>query len=103
MSRAGHEPLPLPQTEESDDWLVIDTADFDSKLALAGHGQEEVLIEVDSVSNIIDEDEDKVTKDQAGKLKDLAQKVQRFVEGKGDLEGAMAEKFVLFLVIIISN
>lgn len=55
------------------------------------HGQRLEPMEVDSVPN---DDEDKVVEDQAGKLKDLAQKVQRFVEGKGTLEGAVFEESV---------
>ena len=36
--------------------------------------------------------EDKVANDEAKKLQDLANKVENFVEGEGDLEGARFEE-----------
>ena len=42
--------------------------------------------------------EDKLASEQAKKLKDLATKVENFVDGEGDLEGARFEERVFILV-----
>lgn len=36
--------------------------------------------------------EDRLAKEQASRLQDLAQKVENFVEGEGDIEGATFEE-----------
>ena len=80
----------LPQEEEdSDDWLNVDAADFDAMLEKTmggGKGKEKAAdaMEVDDP----EDDEDRVAKAQAARLHDLAKKVEEFVEGKGDVEGA---------------
>jgi len=38
--------------------------------------------------------EDRVANEQASRLRNLAQKVEEFVEGEGDMEGAMFKEFV---------
>jgi hypothetical protein len=37
-------------------------------------------------------EEDRVASEQAARLKDLASKVEQFVEGEGDIEGALFEE-----------
>ena len=89
--------LPV-QEEDIDDWLTIDAQEFDQGLetALAGaRGNEKH-------SNAMDVDlpseggspEDMLASEQAKRLKDLATKVEIFVEGEGDLEGARFEERV---------
>ena len=46
--------------------------------------------------NKIESLEDKLASEQAKKLKDLATKVENFVEGEGDLEGARFEEQVIY-------
>jgi hypothetical protein len=65
-------PISPVQEEDNDDWLTIDAQEFDKGL--------EAPLE------------------QAKDLKDLATKVESFVEGEGDLEGARFEERVLFFI-----
>ncbi|KAI0768553.1 SGT1-domain-containing protein [Trametes elegans] len=80
----------LPSGEEdSDDWLNVDAADFDAMLEKTagdkkGKGKATEAMDVDSP----EDEEERVAKAQAARLKDLAQKVEEFVEGEGDVEGA---------------
>lgn len=76
--------------EESDDWLTADEGTVDRMLtqslpvrasSTVGAGDMDVNEE-----NPRTEFEDKVTK-QAGQLRNLADKVEKFVEGQGDAEG----------------
>lgn len=80
----------LVQTEDSDEWMNVDPKDFDEMLERAmradGSTVEAQVIETDGAK------EDRVAKEQADKLRDLAAKVERFVEGKGDVEGARFEE-----------
>ncbi|KAF7306610.1 hypothetical protein MIND_00452400 [Mycena indigotica] len=76
---------PIPTTlqvdEDSDDWLNIDANDFENML--------ERTMGTNS-SNAMDVDpEDQLASDQASRLKNLANKVEAFVDGKGDLNGAL--------------
>jgi hypothetical protein len=66
------------QEEDNDDWLTIDGQEFDKSL------------------------EDKLVSEQAKKLKDLATKVENFVEGEGDMEGARFEEQVFILSSLLS-
>lgn len=93
----------LEQTEDSDDWMNVDAKDFDEML-------ERVMRAGDSTveTPAMDTDggggeEDRVAKDQTDKLRDLAAKVERFVEGKGDVEGARFEEyaFTCFYIMIL--
>ncbi|KAH9890964.1 SGT1-domain-containing protein [Cubamyces lactineus] len=82
----------FPSTEEdSDGWLNVDAADFDAMLENTagdkkGKGRAADAMDVDHAEG---EDEDeRIAKAQAARLKDLAKKVEEFVEGEGDVEGA---------------
>ncbi|TBU34976.1 SGT1 protein-domain-containing protein [Dichomitus squalens] len=82
----------LPQQEEDlDDWLNVDAADFDAMLEKTMHGDKGKGEERASNAMDIDtqeDEEDRIAKMQATRLRDLAQKVEHFVEGQGDVEGA---------------
>lgn len=96
-------PLPIFDTEEedSDDWLTIDAEGFETMLenTLGGstniHKVPSDAMEIEpSVQEI---EEDRIAKEQASKLQDLAKKVEDFVEGEGNIEGAQFEEFVVIL------
>ncbi|KAF8971494.1 SGT1 protein-domain-containing protein [Flammula alnicola] len=65
----------LNREEDSDDWLNVDAQEFEQMLE-ATRGQPK---------------KDRLASEQAKKLKDLASKVENFIEGEGDLEGARFE------------
>ncbi|KAJ6574750.1 SGT1-domain-containing protein [Mycena capillaripes] len=77
--------------EDSDQWLNIDAADFENMLetTMGSSKQHETAMEADPDGE--ESVEDRLTSDQASRLKNLATKVEAFVEGKGDLEGATFE------------
>lgn len=86
---------PSQDVEDDDDWLTVSAGDFDSVL------QEKMrLNDAPSISREMDVDhsldsedgEDGMTKVQVAKLQDLANKVDAFVTGEGDIEGAMFEE-----------
>ena len=86
---------PSQDIEDADDWLTVSAEDFDSVLqekmrpnviSNAGHG-----MDVDHSPRSEDE-EDNISKAQVTKLRDLAHKVDAFISGKGDVEGAMFEE-----------
>ncbi|KAL7285726.1 hypothetical protein ACG7TL_000831 [Trametes sanguinea] len=75
--------------EDSDDWLNVDAADFDAMLEKTmgtDNGKQRASDDMDV--DAADDPEERVAKAQAARLKDLAKKVEEFVEGEGDLEGA---------------
>ncbi|KAG0703146.1 SGT1 protein-domain-containing protein [Suillus ampliporus] len=76
------------EPEDSDDWMNVDAADFDEMLERTRSQPQSQAMDVDSAGN---EAEERVAKEQATKLHDLAAKVQKFVEGEGDVEGARFE------------
>lgn len=75
------------ETEDSDDWMNVDAAGFDDMLERTRSQPQSQAMDVDAG----DEAEERVAKEQASKLQDLAAKVQNFVEGEGDVEGARFE------------
>ena len=86
---------PSQDVEDDDNWLTVNAEDFDSAL------QEKMrLNDAPSTSREMDVDhspdpengEDGMTKAQVAKLRDLANKVDAFVTGEGDVEGAMFEE-----------
>jgi len=81
-------PLRCPE-EEPDNWLDIDAENFDNML------QNMVPRRSGGVEGMdVDEKEEQLAQDQASKLKSLARKVEEFVEGEGDMEGARFEEYV---------
>jgi SGT1 protein len=86
---------PSLDIEDDDDWLTVSAENFDSVL------QEKMgLNDASSTSREMDIDhppqsengEDNITKTQVAKLRDLASKVDAFVTGDGDVEGAIFEE-----------
>ena len=75
--------------EEPDDWLDINAENLDVLLQKTSSRQS---TGVDTMK--VDQKEDQLAQEQASKLKSLAQKVEKFVEGEGDLEGALLEECV---------
>ena len=75
--------------EEPDNWLDIDADDYDSLLQTMAPGQSTGVDTMD-----VDQKEEQVAQEQASKLKSLAKKVEEFVEGEGDLGGALLEECV---------
>ncbi|KAK2462036.1 hypothetical protein APHAL10511_006499 [Amanita phalloides] len=80
----------VPDQEYSDEWLNIDVHNFDELLekTMGLSKPETDAMDVD-VSKA--EAEDRLASSQAAKLKALATKVENFVEGEGDVEGAVFE------------
>ncbi|KAG2155460.1 SGT1 protein-domain-containing protein [Suillus clintonianus] len=75
------------ETEDSDDWMNVDAAGFDDMLERTRSQPQSQAMDVDAG----DDAEERVAKEQTSKLQDLAAKVQNFVEGEGDVEGARFE------------
>jgi hypothetical protein len=73
--------------EDPDNWLDIDAENFDSLLQNMVPGQSTGINTMD-----VDQKEEQLAQEQASKLKSLAQKVEEFVEGEGDLDGALFEE-----------
>lgn len=76
------------EAEDSDDWMNVDAANFDDMLERTRSQSQSQEMDVDSTS---DGAEERIAKEQANKLQGLAAKVQKFVEGEGDVEGARFE------------
>lgn len=76
------------ETEDSDDWMNVDAANFDDMLERTRSQPQSQGMNVDSTSIDVEE---MVTEEQTNKLQDFAAKVQKFVEGEGDVEGARFE------------
>ncbi|KAI0274784.1 SGT1 protein-domain-containing protein [Gloeopeniophorella convolvens] len=85
---------PSQDDEDSDDWLNVNAEDFDDFL------QQKMAQGAQSADNATDVDrspqpeneEDRIANAQVAKLRDLASKVDAFVAGQGDVEGAMFEE-----------
>ncbi|KAI0322311.1 SGT1-domain-containing protein [Amylostereum chailletii] len=77
------------EPEDSDDWLNVDAQDFDTllqaRLGLKNPGSD--LASNDAMD--VDKLDARVAKDQSARLQDLAKKVENFLDGKGNIEGAV--------------
>jgi hypothetical protein len=86
---------PSQDVEGADDWLTVSAEDFDSvlqeKLRLNVVPNTNHRMDVDH-SPRSEDGEDDFSQAQVTKLRDLAHKVDAFVSGKGDVEGAMFEE-----------
>ncbi|PFH49193.1 hypothetical protein AMATHDRAFT_81409 [Amanita thiersii Skay4041] len=85
----------LPQVqahEDNDDWLNVDIQDFDEMLEKTiGHPHHKTdPMDIDEPGRDVNPEE-RMASAQATKLKNLADKVENFVEGEGDIEGARFE------------
>lgn len=87
---------PTQEKEDSDDWLNVDAQDFDDMLEKTmgtSRNTKSGPSEAMNVDNPEGEtEEDHAAKAQADRLQELAQKVESFVEGEGDVEGAKFEE-----------
>lgn len=86
----------LEQEEDPDDWLNVDAQEFEQMLEntlkrpKASDQRGSNAMDIDD-SNLAS-DEDPIASKQAKQLKDLASKVEGFIQGEGELEGALFEK-----------
>ncbi|KAJ7770808.1 SGT1 protein-domain-containing protein [Mycena maculata] len=92
VSRAPEDAtVPTAAYEDSDQWLNVDVKDFENMLetTMGPSKTQEDPMKV----NLVDDEtaEDRLASDQASRLQNLATKVEAFVEGEGDLEGARFE------------
>jgi hypothetical protein len=81
--------------EDSDDWLNVNAQDFDDMLEKTmGTSRNKVHSDTMDVDEPESQEieEDLLAREQASRLQDLAQKVEDFVEGEGDIEGAKFEE-----------
>ena len=85
--------------EDSDDWLNVNADSFDAmleeRMGKPLQQKDPDAMDVDQKDSQAAQQkfmEDKVANDEAKKLQDLANKVENFVEGEGDLEGARFEE-----------
>ena len=98
-SRAGNEFI-SSQDEDSDEWLDVNASDFDALLKQTSSQP------LDADKNVpqsgtdfgsgsaVGDTEDRVATQQAERLQRMAQKIENFVQGEGDLEGALFEEYV---------
>lgn len=80
--------------EDTDDWLNVDVQYFDDileKTMGASRNKVQSAMDVDQPKDARTE-EDSIANEQASRLKDFAAKVENFVEGQGDIEGAKFEE-----------
>ena len=90
IARAGDKYVPTPQqTESSDAWLNIDAENFDAKLAQSFQTSTEGKT---SDAMDVDDAEEQLNNAEAAKLKNLADKINNFVNDEGTLEGAKFEE-----------
>lgn len=76
--------------EDSDEWLNVSPEDLEGVLAETGGLPEESRMDVDGAKE--DADEEAKAEAQAKKLGKLAKKVEAFIEGRGELEGAVFDE-----------
>lgn len=79
--------------EDDESWLTIDAQDLETQLQESlGHTKKLRREDVMDVNSLEISAEDRIASEQASRLKDLASKVEQFVEGEGDMEGARFEE-----------
>ncbi|KAJ7293224.1 SGT1 protein-domain-containing protein [Mycena rebaudengoi] len=77
---------PTVTVEDSDEWLNVDANDFEHMLETTmGSSKTQDAMQVDHEGESA---EDRLASEQASRLQNLASKVEEFVQGEGDLEGA---------------
>ncbi|KAJ7102279.1 SGT1 protein-domain-containing protein [Mycena belliarum] len=77
-----------PVYEDNSEWLNVDAKDFENMLETTmGVSKTQAAMDVDP-PNEEESVDDRLASEQASRLQHLAAKVEDFVEGKGDLEGA---------------
>lgn len=100
ISQAGDAPLPLLD-EDPDDWLNVDSDNFENMLQQTFHGGKTASdpnsMDVDRAQKEEQSPEERLASEQASRLKTLAEKVEQFVDGEGDMDGAKFMQFVFRL------
>lgn len=89
-------PETLDQGEDSEDWLTIDANKFEKMLEVTfdkGKSNNQSTMDAMDIDNM-ESAEDHIVSEQAKQFKDLANKVESFIEGEGDIEGARFEECV---------
>jgi hypothetical protein len=81
--------------EDSDDWLNVNADDFDALL------NNKMQTRPNEQPEKADSEEAEITNEQATRLKKLAQKVEAFVEGEGDIEGARFDEYGILSLIYV--
>lgn len=81
------------QEEDDDSWLSVDIGNFEEMLQQT-MGRTSTVTDHDAMDVDPPEhsEEDRIASEQAVRLKDLASRVEKFVEGEGDIEGAKFEE-----------
>jgi len=93
ISEAGLIGDPGLHEEDDESWLTIDAQDLETQLQESlGHTKQLRQEDVMDVDSLEISAEDRIASEQASRLKDLANKVEQFVEGEGDMEGARFEE-----------
>ena len=88
ISQTKDDAVVSTRAEDSDSWLDIDTTTLDTMLEQTVKVKQPPPSEAMPVDPPDEKTEDDVTRQQTAKLQEMARKVEAFVEGKGDLEGA---------------
>ena len=87
--------------EDSDEWLNTDAEYFEDVLEKKMGTHKATQKDSEAAPMVIDEvqepSEDRVANEQASKLRKLADKVEEFIDGEGDLEGARFMESVFYL------
>ncbi|KAI6031978.1 SGT1 protein-domain-containing protein [Pisolithus microcarpus] len=73
--------------EDSDEWLNVDNSSFDAMLTQSVTNGEPGRYDIDSNG----QEGNRLAQQESERLHDLASKVEQFVQGQGDLEGARFE------------
>ncbi|KAI6153350.1 SGT1 protein-domain-containing protein [Pisolithus tinctorius] len=73
--------------EDSDEWMNVDASSLDAMLTQSVNDGEPDIVDIGSDG----QENSRSIQEQSGRLRDLASKVEQFVEGEGDLEGARFE------------
>lgn len=94
VAKAGEAPVLPDFPPDAEDWLNVDADGLDAVLeGSLKQPQQRVTQDSANVGETKPGDssttEDQVAAEQTAKLRDLAQKVENFVDSKGDLEGAI--------------
>lgn len=80
--------------EDSDDWLNVDAGGFEAMLEQTmGSSNRNRTSDLPDVNMEGVEETPDLASEQAARLKALAEKVEDFVEGEGDLEGAKFDEY----------
>ncbi|KAI6133287.1 SGT1 protein-domain-containing protein [Pisolithus croceorrhizus] len=87
LSRANEAITDDVGPEDSDEWMNVDNSSFDAMLIPSVNNDEPDVMNIDSN----EEEGNRLAQKESERLHDLASKVEQFVQGQGDLEGARFE------------